>query len=62
MTGIRLIESLHARLNSPLTKLAVVLTIVLAVQLTIRATITLDDAQQQLAAYVDETLLITITN
>jgi hypothetical protein len=59
---IRRIEGLCARLNAGLTAVAVVLTVVFTVQSTIRAAITLNDAQQQLAAYVDETLLSSITN
>ena len=58
----RRIDRLCARLNAGLMAVTVALSIVLAVQLTVRASILLDDAQQQLAVHGDLTALSVVAD
>ena len=51
MVWFRRIDALCARLNAGLTAVAVALSIVFAIVLTVRASVMLDDVQQQLAAH-----------
>jgi hypothetical protein len=59
---LRRIDSLCASLNAGLTAVAVVLTVVFAIQLTVRTATLLNNAQQQLAAYGGNTLQSSIVN
>jgi hypothetical protein len=58
----RRLDGFCARLNSGLAAVAVALTVLVVVQLTIHAETTLDDAQQQLAAQGDAGFLSPVVN
>jgi len=58
----RRLDGFCARLNSGLAAVAVALTVLVVVQLTVRAETALNDAQQQLAAQGDYALLTPAVN
>lgn len=58
----RRVDRLCAQLNAGLAAVAIALSVVLAIQLTARASILLGDAQAQIAMHGDYTVLTAATN